>query len=434
MSTQKNFLVYSVPESTTQYVIGDLERPGSIKPEVYEIYVGQPGQKGSKGDVGPQGPVGADGQAATITIGTVTSGSTPSVTNVGTSTNAVFDFVLVPGQDGSDGAAATISVGTTTTGQPGTNASVTNSGTSSAAVFDFVIPQGQTGQTGATGPGVPQGGTQGQILAKSSSTDYDTEWINAPSGGETNVYKEEGSYLIIYLASADDLSLRLKFNSVISAGQYLDWGDGSEPVETAANTEYTHTYTSLGYKKLTIYGKSWLDHYMDISYIRRIGNNYNISLLYAYASDDCINVNIGVGGTGQGFIVHCDWKKYQYRVLKTYKTFDMVSTELELPIASEFNGCCSVDSVKTSVVIPSSCQTITNLFPRNGGFSNLKKLEIKTTTPPTLSSLGYLPSGCIIVVPWSADHSVYNAYKSASGWSTYANDIYEAPGPTQPAP
>jgi len=54
--------------------------------------------------------------------------------------------------NGARGAAATVSVGTTTTGNAGTNASVTNSGTSSAAVFNFTIPRGNTGATGAAGP------------------------------------------------------------------------------------------------------------------------------------------------------------------------------------------------------------------------------------------------------------------------------------------
>ena len=52
---------------------------------------------------------------------------------------------------GADGAAATIGDPTITTGLAGTDASVTNSGTSSAAVFDFVIPRGDQGPTGATG-------------------------------------------------------------------------------------------------------------------------------------------------------------------------------------------------------------------------------------------------------------------------------------------
>lgn len=44
---------------------------------------------------------------------------------------------------------ATITVGTTTTGQAGTNASVTNSGTTTNVVLDFIIPKGDTGDTGA---------------------------------------------------------------------------------------------------------------------------------------------------------------------------------------------------------------------------------------------------------------------------------------------
>ncbi len=50
------------------------------------------------------------------------------------------------------GTAATISVGSTTTLAPGSPASVTNSGTSSNAVFNFAIPQGEMGPSGPTGP------------------------------------------------------------------------------------------------------------------------------------------------------------------------------------------------------------------------------------------------------------------------------------------
>lgn len=47
--------------------------------------------------------------------------------------------------------------------------------------------KGDKGDTGATGQGVVSGGTTGQILAKKSNTDYDTEWINAPSGGNSDI-------------------------------------------------------------------------------------------------------------------------------------------------------------------------------------------------------------------------------------------------------
>lgn len=51
----------------------------------------------------------------------------------------------IDGEDGQDGEAATISIGTTTTGAPGTNASVQNVGTPNAAVFNFTIPRGEDG-------------------------------------------------------------------------------------------------------------------------------------------------------------------------------------------------------------------------------------------------------------------------------------------------
>lgn len=47
------------------------------------------------------------GAAATIEIGTVTSGTTPSVTNSGNSTNATFNFVLPKGDPGKDGVSIT---------------------------------------------------------------------------------------------------------------------------------------------------------------------------------------------------------------------------------------------------------------------------------------------------------------------------------------
>lgn len=56
------------------------------------------------------------------------------------------------GKHGTDGAAATVAIGTVTTGEPGTTASVTNVGTDTAAVFDITIPRGDKGTDG-TGAG-----------------------------------------------------------------------------------------------------------------------------------------------------------------------------------------------------------------------------------------------------------------------------------------
>ena len=104
------------------------------------------------GATGANGATGADGTAATVQVGTTTTGApgtNASVTNTGTESNAVLNFVIPAGATGADGTAATVQVGTTTTGAPGTNASVTNTGTESNAVLNFVIPAGATGASAA---------------------------------------------------------------------------------------------------------------------------------------------------------------------------------------------------------------------------------------------------------------------------------------------
>ena len=60
-----------------------------------------------------------------------------------------FEVTGTDGQPGNNGTAATIAVGTVTTGAPGSSVAITNVGSSSAAVFNFTIPRGDPG-TGTT--------------------------------------------------------------------------------------------------------------------------------------------------------------------------------------------------------------------------------------------------------------------------------------------
>lgn len=71
---------------------------------------------------------------------------------------------------GAKGDAATITVGTTTTGEPGTYASVTNVGTTSAAILNFTIPRGHDG-----------GGLLPQIIVITAAG----ATVTATSGGKT---------------------------------------------------------------------------------------------------------------------------------------------------------------------------------------------------------------------------------------------------------
>ena len=116
-----------------------------------------------KGDVGPAGAVGS---AGTITIGTVTTGSaggSATVTNSGTSSEAVLNFNIpkgvsgaagiqgskgLTGATGAAGDNATIAIGTVSTLAEDSNATVVNAGTDTAAVLNFGLPMGQTGAQG----------------------------------------------------------------------------------------------------------------------------------------------------------------------------------------------------------------------------------------------------------------------------------------------
>ena len=147
----------------------------------------------SKGDTGAAG---AAGLAATVDANatfTGPEGTAATVTNIGDTTTAIFDFVIPQGLTGltgpagadnmtagpagpagpmnltanmTPGTAATIAINATFTGAPGTNATVNNTGTSAAASFDFTIPAGLMNQTENQTPGSPgaPGGTGGIIL------------------------------------------------------------------------------------------------------------------------------------------------------------------------------------------------------------------------------------------------------------------------------
>lgn len=121
---------------------------GPVGPQGAEGPMGQTGPEGPQGPIGATGPEGPKGDTAlTLRIGSVTEGETASVTNGGTDTDIILDFVIPRGPAGASGEAATVSVGTVTTLEAGQPATVTNSGTENAAVFNFGIPKGEAGSS-----------------------------------------------------------------------------------------------------------------------------------------------------------------------------------------------------------------------------------------------------------------------------------------------
>ena len=113
------------------------------------------GAKGDKGDAGSPG-TNATITGATASVNNAVGTPAVTVTAGGTASARSFNFAFSnlkgeKGNPGTPGAAATIAVGTVTTGDPTTPAAVSNVGTENAAVFNFTIPRGEKGDKGSDG-------------------------------------------------------------------------------------------------------------------------------------------------------------------------------------------------------------------------------------------------------------------------------------------
>lgn len=71
---------------------------------------------------------------------------------IGTEEDWLESLKGMQGEPGIPGTSATITIGTVTTGEPGSDASVVNVGTSSNAILDFVIPRGDKGEGSGISP------------------------------------------------------------------------------------------------------------------------------------------------------------------------------------------------------------------------------------------------------------------------------------------
>ena len=89
-----------------------------------------------------------------------------------------------------------------------------------------------------------------------------------------------------------------------------------------------------------------------------------------------------------------------------------------------FSCCYSL----ASITIPDSVTSISSYVFQD--CYSVAEYHLARTTPPALSktnAFSSIPADCIIYVPYSADHSILNAYKTASNWSTYASKMQEEP-------
>lgn len=105
----------------------------------------------------------------------------------------------------------------------------------------------------------------------------------------------------------------------------------------------------------------------------------------------------------------------------------MLATSFCLPSISSlpqslFSSCSSIEKI----VVPSSVSEINaSVF---GNCYGLKELHIEASSPPTLSNVNAInatATDLVIYVPYSADHSILNSYKTASNWSSFSSKMQE---------
>ena len=98
-------------------------------------------------------------------------------------------------------------------------------------------PAGSTGPTGATGPGVAPGGTTGQVLTKTSATDYATNWQTPAAGGSMT-----GAQILTALAPVDGSGSGLDADLLDgqSGAYYLDNANSTGILPAASFNDTTH--------------------------------------------------------------------------------------------------------------------------------------------------------------------------------------------------
>lgn len=126
--------------------------------------------------------------------------------------------VNIKGVKGDAGTAATITIGSVTTGEPGTNASVTNSGTSTNAILNFTIPRGNPGSGGGTSVEVDA------ALSDTSLNPVQNKVIKAALDGKLNTTDTAtaAQKLTASKVTAVNVGLPIVFFSNDSGGAWLE--------------------------------------------------------------------------------------------------------------------------------------------------------------------------------------------------------------------
>lgn len=246
---------------------GDTGPQGEQGPQGIQGIQGEQGPKGDKGDTGDTGPQGPAGEA----------GVTPNITV------------------------------TAVTGEPGTDVQVEQIGTVENPVLKFTIPRGNDGQ------GVPTGGTTGQVLRKTGSGDYETEWNDKAGdserlGGLDAQYYAQGRAAKNWLDNSDMTNAINQRGASSYTGQVygIDRWYGRAVAQTVdvRSTDVTVTATGTSYVgiKQKVDGMPRLAG-KTVTFAARLYANVVPELVLFDSSEQSLAVKLGTAGATQTLIL-----------------------------------------------------------------------------------------------------------------------------------
>lgn len=217
-----------VPSVSTEGVLSWTNKAGLTNPKNVNI-------KGAKGDTGT---------AASITIGSVTTGaagSNASVTNSGTASNAVLNFMLPRGKDGKDGGITVDAALSDTSINPVQNKVV-------KAAIDSVAASVPTKVSDL--PNDAGYLTQHQSLADYAKTSVDNTWTAAQTLNFLSVYYEK--YPIYIVTGTNDLPIISAMRYKATNNFTLDLGALAMKVDKSQISVFSAYFTADADYALTI--------------------------------------------------------------------------------------------------------------------------------------------------------------------------------------
>ena len=233
----------------------------------------------------------------------------------------------------------------------------------------------------------------------------------------------QASGTVLWLSVQDNETVSIILSS--NSGGIVDWDDGTSESGTWLNDAVSHTYSYGGIKRILLTNVYTINGYA----LGQTASTSNTSLRMLEI-DDGITL-------GNSAFAYCDnltmvslnsWNE-NVNVTQVFnsdqKLSDIRIQDGVTTIGSTmFYSCSSVEII----TLPKTITKIgTNAF---GRCSSLSVVHMLPTTPPTLSNAYVFnnnASGRIIYVPYSSDHSILNAYKTATNWSNFASSIQEEP-------